>query len=346
MVVAATLLCGSPQAATAEENSSPASVLNDHTGPELTVFYPNGSNEIAYWLYTPLGWSKNVLGGDVKEGSSPAAMVDSENGDEWTYYVNTAGELDLFVNSGRWSGSVKVGGQVAANSSPAIVLNNPAGPYSSIFYANSKHEIAWWYYGGSWSSGVFGGDVKQSTSPAAMVDPENGYVWVYYVNASDEIELFVNAGKWEGPDKVGGKVAAASSPAVVLNDPSSPAGPYSTIFYVNSKHEIAYWHFESGWSSGTLGGSVAEGSSPAATADTFNGHMYVYYVNSNHELATFSYNGSTWTGATRLGGKVASNSTATALLDSSGQYVYYLNGSDEIEAFTNMGEEWSGPSLP
>lgn len=114
---------------------------------------------------------------------------------------------------------------------------------------------------------------------------------------------------------------------------------------VNSKHEIAYWHYEKGWTSGTLGGSVKEDTSPAATVNTFNGHMYVYYVNSSGELATFSYNGATWTGPTTLGGKVASNSGPTAFLNSNNQYVYFFNGSNEVETFTNTGE-WAGPSFP
>ena len=341
IAVAAVLLCALPSAATAVQNSSLASVLNSSTGPEMTVFYPNVNNEAAYWLHTSLGWSKGIFGGSIKESTSPAAIIDPDNSDEWMYYVNSSSEIGLFVTTGgKWSGPDDIGGIVAANSSPAVVLNNPAGPYSSIFYVNSKHEIAYWYWQNGWYSGTFGGKVNESTSPAAMVDPANGDVWVYFVNTNNEIELFANTGKWSGPDDIGGKVATASSPAIVLN---SASGPYSTIFYVNSKHEIAYWHWENGWTSGTLGGSVAEGTSPAATVNTFNGHMYVYYVNSSSEIAAFSYNGATWTGPTKLGGKVASNSSPTALLDSNDQYVYFLNGSDEVETFTNTGE-WVGPS--
>ncbi len=342
LAIAVVLLCIFPRAAAAE-NSSPTSVLNNPTGPDMTVIYTNTKSEVAYWYYTPLGWANGPFGGSVAEGTSPVAMTDPEHGYVWVYFVNPSSELDLFVYLGKgWSGVEKVGGKVAADSSPALVLNNPAEAYQTVFYINSKHEVAWWYYASGWANGSFGGSVKEGTSPAATVDLENSDVWVYYVNSTGEIERFTYEGKgWEGPFKVGGKVAANSSPAVVLN---SASGPTYTVFYVNSKHEIAYLHREKEWTSGTLGGSVAEGTSPEATINSSNGDMYVYYVNSSHELATFSYAG-TWTGPTTIGGKVATNSSPTALLDLTKQYLFYLNGSDAMEYFTHR-EEWAGPTVP
>jgi hypothetical protein len=57
-----------------------------------------------------------------------------------------------------------------------------------------------------------------------------------------------------------------------------------TVYYVNEKLEIAYWTNGAGWQQSVLGGTVAEGTSPTATAIAPN--QYVYYVNPSGEIAT------------------------------------------------------------
>src|ERR1700722_2875474 len=322
------------------EDSSPASGLISTSPADINTYYVNHKHEIGWWTN---GGHNETLGGSVKEDTSPATMYDSTLNYSWVYYVGTSDEIEYFVwAAGKWQGPIKLGGKVAAGSDPALVLNNPSDPDLTVFYVNTKHEIAYWYYTpAGWASGTFGGSVNENTSPAAAVAPETGYVWVYFVNASNEIEFFdYVSGSWGGPSKVGGSssVATDSTPVLLLNNAS---GLNQTTFYVNTKHEIAYWHYLSGWSSGIVGGSVKEDTSPAGTVNTANGYTHVYYVNGSGELADWYFDGK-WEGPSALGGDVASNSSPTAV-GATNQYVYYANGGGGIGGFS-LVENWIGPT--
>jgi hypothetical protein len=327
--------------AAARAETSPSGVVDQANG-EQWVFWVTSEGEVAYWhrASSTEGWVKRVLGGNVKAGSSPAAVGHNEN--VYVYYVNTRGEIANWTYSGGvWQGRA-FGGAVAENTSPSAGAN-PAGTIGDVSYVNTSREIATFYYNGREWLGptALGGRVKAHTSPAVVVW-ESGETFVYYVNSEDEIANWTYHSGWIGRP-FGGKVAEDSSPSAASNTAAS----VMLVSYINSGKEVEDF-LDNGieWVGPSKIGGEAKAGSSTSTMMTKSSEVLVYYVKKNGEVASWTLSGATWTAATR-GGEVEKNTSPSAAiyLEKGYQYIFFSNSLAEISDFAFEAGSWSGPTV-
>jgi hypothetical protein len=326
------------------EETSPATVINP-SNSEQWVIYVNPEHEIAYWRNgTPTdGWGNGVIGGSVKGGTSPTALINS-SGDVSVYYVNTSGEIASWtLSEGKWVART-LGGKVASNSNPCAVTN-PSTNYQYVVYVNSSNEIADFIYNGSSWTGpsTVGGKVKSDTSPTATVW-SSGNLFMYYVNTSGEIANWSRSATGELSGRAfGGKVASESSPYVVTN----PSTNWQYVVYVNSNNEIADFIYDGEWTGpSTMGGKVKSGTNPTISVWSSN-NAFVFYVNTSGEIANWSRSATGELSGRTFGGEVmAHSSPVSGQYGSSQLFVFYASGHQEANQFV-YDTEWSGPdALP
>lgn len=187
---------------------------------------------------------------------------------------------------------------------------------------------------------------RAETSPSGVVNQSTGEQWSFFVTNEGEVAYWYHSST-EGWVKhvLGGSVKSGTSLTTVMCNKASVMCNNSgeiLLFYVNAKAEIANWTFAGGvWQSVTLGGEVAEKSSPSAALNAANTLMEVAYVNKSGELAQFRWN-TKWTGPTSVGGSVkAHTSPAVAMWESGETFIYYVNKSAEIANYTYSEGVWS-----
>jgi hypothetical protein len=121
-----------------------------------------------------------------------------------------------------------------------------------------------------------------------------------------------------------------------------PASGTQWLYYAKAGSGLIQggWNGAS-WNSGTIGGTVAIGSTPAITRDPATGNQWAYYVNGSGSLAQWAWNGSSWSSGT-FAGSVAANSSPSAVSDpaSGNQWVYYVNGSGSLAQWAWNGSSW------
>jgi hypothetical protein len=169
--------------------------------------------------------------------------------------------------------------------------------------------------------------------------PATGY---YYRLVAVNSEGEKTSGEEKAFGTAGKPVAEGTTPATIINSSTSE----QWVFYVDTAHEIAYWHNSTstkGWVNGVIGGAVKTGTSPTAVFSS-SGGAFVYYVNTSGEIAEWALSEEKWAAHT-LGGKVAAGSSPNAVASTSSvtQFVFYVNSSNEIEYF-GYGGEWSKPT--
>jgi hypothetical protein len=324
------------------EETSPANIMNSSTG-EQWVMYADAEHELAYWhnSTSTKGWVNGVIGGSVKAGTSPTAVIDSSGG-VFVYYANASGEIvEWTLSAEKWAEHV-LGGKLAAGSSP-FAVTKPSSNNQYVFYVNSSSEIADFAYNGAWTGPTtVGGKAKAGTSPTATIW-SNGSGFVYYVNASDEITNWtLSEGKWVGPSAFGGKVAANSSPYVVTN----PSTFWQYVVYVNSSNEIADFIFNGEWTGpSTVGGKVKSGTSPTVSVWS-SGEAFVFYVNTSGEVANWTLSEGKWVGRPFGGEVMANSSPASEQFGSSQLFIFYAGAYQETNEFVFDGGWSSANTLP
>jgi hypothetical protein len=324
------------------EDTSPAAITNSSPNEQWS-FYVNSEHEIAYWhnSLTSKGWVNGVVGGSVKAGTSPTAVVYS-TGEVFLYYVNSLGEIANWTYSeSQWVGRA-FGGKVASGSSP-FAITNPTTNYQYVFYVNSSNEVADFLLNSKEWTGpnTVGGKVKANTSPTALVY-STGEAFVYYVNSSSEIANWtLSEGKWVGRP-FGGAVAAESSPFAITNRSTN----YQYIYYVNSSNEVADFLLNSKEWTGpnTVGGKVKADTSPTTLVYS-NGSGFVYYNSSTSEIGNWTLSEGKWVGPTAFGGEVAAKTSPYSVTDPSTnyQFVFFINKQQEIADFVFSSVGWTGP---
>ncbi len=341
------MACGANAAVAtaARPETSPSGVVNPSNGEQWS-FFVSSEGEVAYWhrASSKESWSKHVIGGNVRKGTSPSAVI-YKTGEIFVYYVNTSGEVANWTYSeGLWVGRA-FGGEVAENSSPSVATN-VTNTVQYVMYIDKAGEVAD-FLGNSkgwFGPSTVGGKARAGTSPAVTIW-ENKSAFVYYVNTKGEIANWTYSPpqeEWVGR-AFGGKVAEGNSPSAASN----ASGSVMLVSFVNTHDEIDdfLWNGSSWAGPVEIGGEAKAGTNTSTMLNKSN-EVLVYYVNKGGEIASWTLSGETWTAATR-GGKVESNTSpsATIYLSKGYQYIFFMNSSAEVSDFAFEPAEWIGPTV-
>jgi hypothetical protein len=286
--------------------------------------------------------SNAAIANAARPETSPSGVVNQSNGEQWSFFVSSEGEVAYWHRSSSkegWSKHV-IGGNVKTGTSPSALIYKSGEIF--VYYVNTKGEIANWTYSeGLWVGRAFGGEVAENSSPSAATNATNTVQYVTYIDKAGEVaDFLLNSKGWFGPSTIGGKVRADTSPTVTIWENKS-----AFVYYVNTKGEIANWTFSpptEEWVGRAFGGKVAENNSPSAASNASGSVMLVSFMNTHEEVDDFLWNGSSWAGPVEIGGEAkAGTNTSTILNKSAEVLVYYVNKSAEIASWTLSGETWT-----
>ncbi len=277
------------------------------------------------------------LGAEIfyDQPTSEFAVTKGNDGSCGISYLCTAGEgYNAPAGMGAPDGVPKAL-PIAEDTSPSAALE-PSTGYPSIYYVDSKHEIAYWTYTTSgWTNGVIGGSVEASTSPTAIDDSTE--TLVYFVNKSGEIDTWAKTtGAWS-EYVLGGSVESGTSPSAF------DVGSELHVAYINKNKEVAEWRYVGPWTDTTLGGSVEAGTSPTAIYDSNDSEMVIYFVNKSGEVDTWAKTTGVW-GEIVLGGGVESGTSPSAFDVGSELHSAYIKSSKEVAEWRYVGP-WTDTSL-
>jgi len=245
-----TVLTGTTEAAA---GSSPTAVRDATTGNQY-VFYVARSGAIAKWFWeSRSGWVNSTIGGSAAANTSPTVIRDPSTGFENVFYVDSR-ERSLAAFGGTpvvpGSANMIFGGRVlAANSSPAAVIN-PTSGREQVYYVASETTIAVWSTSSSgWINNNVGGSAAANTSPSVVLDTATTITNVFYVNNRERgLAAFggVPPGSWS--NQIFGGTAALNTSPVGIRDSFTGA---NWLWYVDSAtgHRAYWaWSFGAGWS--------------------------------------------------------------------------------------------------
>jgi hypothetical protein len=230
-------------------------------------------------------------------------------------------------------------GAVSGIQSLQATLNgsvNPRGTSTQYYFKYGTTTA----YGKTTSEGSAGSG-HGSLGESATVALEPGTTYHYRIVAHSE----------------GGAVEGADQTFTTQDEPSSsrwidfnPDSGETGIYYRNSGGAVAWWQWHPvvGWEKGTLGGTMAAGTTPAVLYSPSSGETSVYYQNGNNEVAFWQWQlGKGWESGT-IGGHEALNTSPAVVVNWSTPEttVYYQNSSGEIAFLQwHIGKGWESGVL-
>jgi hypothetical protein len=272
--------------------------------------------------------------------SSTWTVSDPYTAEEWLYYVGSERAIWQWHWNGTSYEDYKVGGEVAAGTTPTVLRNEETG-HQWVYYVGKNEHAIWQSYwnGTTWESSKVGGQVAENSSVAAVFNPATGYPSIYYIGATSHViwQFYWN-GTAYGSATIGGEAAPNTSPAID-RDPS-----YNGAVYVVGKDK-AIWQFYwtgSAWSYTRIGGEAASNTSPAVAFSTQSNVDSVYYVGRTESaIWQWYWNGTTWV-AVKVGGTLAPNTGIAVARDpAAGGGLYVLGTDDSLWQFYWTGTAWS-----
>jgi hypothetical protein len=173
-------------------------------------------------------------------------------------------------------------------------------------------------------------------------------VWEYssgYINSALQYLIMDDV----APGSYGGKLVVPDEILVdyvrVWTRPAQAASSWATresltksqwVFYAGSGGAVGQWYWNQGaqkWEQGTLGSTVASGTTPTVVREPSSGAQWVFYTESGGAIAQWYWNqgAGKWEHGT-LGGTAASGTSPTAVRDpsSNGLWVYYVESGGAI----------------
>jgi peptidoglycan/xylan/chitin deacetylase (PgdA/CDA1 family) len=234
-----------------------AAVRNSDGRLEVFAREANGMM-VHLWQLAPGGWSGIAPVGGFPVASDPSALIWPDGHGE-VFAANAVGQVvgAYRLPNGSWSGWLNKGG--ASVGPPAIGVNQNRDPELFTVSPSGVLTHAWWT-GSAWVgwlplvTGIFGG------TPSVVANP-NGTLEVFVRSSGTLEHLWQNqpngTAGWSAAWPIGGSVALAADPAVVL----WPDGHAETFSVATSGAVMhAYRSLNGSWSPWFSLGATATGS--------------------------------------------------------------------------------------
>jgi hypothetical protein len=245
-----------------------------------------------------------------------------------TYYPPTS-------SAGGWGWS-KIGGQLAAGTSPAVCAQDSTS--LDVFVQGTDHALWHEHYqsASGWSAWESLGG-KLTSSPAA-VSPASGVIDVFVRGTNGALyeKTTTNGGTTWAWSSLGGRIAAGTGPA------ACSWGSGRLDVFVKGTNGALYhkWYTSSTWSGWeNLGGKLT--SSPTATSRS-SGTIDVFVRGTNGALWKRTYNRG-WSSWTSLGGQIAAGTGPAACSWGQGRLDVFVKGTNgALYHKWYTGSTWSG----
>jgi hypothetical protein len=249
-------------------------------------------------------------------GINGALRVEAYNGADgaiWIRYVDAAGPH-----------TERLGGQVTAGTSPAIVRDESEMKVWIYYRGTSTALWQWEWNGSTWTNSGIGGIGRADASPTAIRDASTGKRWVYLPNSAPTVTQAEWTGSAWSVTTMGASPRSGTNVTVVRD----PASGYRWAYWVNSSGWISQSTWNGfGWANnGIVGGTAQVKSTPSAVQDPSSGNRWVYYIDTEGKLRELKWGGSAWTNGVIAEGARAETSPS-AIRAGSRRWVYYV-GSD------------------
>jgi hypothetical protein len=235
----------------------------------LRAFYHGTDGTLSHITLSSSGWSYGSLGAVMAPGASPGAVV---AGVDRVFYQGADGYVHEAHLSDAWHDQ-RIAGAMANNTQPSAIVQSDG--VMRAFYHDADGSLSHVTLSSSgWSYGSLGPVMAPGASPAAVFA---GVDRVFYQGADGYVHETHSSDAWHD-QRIAGAMANNTQPSAIVQSDG-----VMRAFYHGADGTVNHITLSSsGWSYGSLGATMATGSSPGATIATLDRIFYQAPDNNEH----------------------------------------------------------------
>jgi len=315
----------------------PITVASGDYGYTKSLRWPGSSPYVISTGGTKLTKAENSRGWSEEVWRTPSLSVG-------VHGAGTTSGCATYEAKPLWQSDPACGHRMVADVAADAAVESPVSVYDSY------EESGWVNYGGTSAAAPFVAGVEAlSTSFSRSLDAEAFYIagrdgsLFDVTKGSDgtctppaEDEYFCTATTgydgptgWGAPDGALEVANIHEATNVTLNEGTDQ----TTLYYREETGKMGYWQWNAGtgWSHTSVGGNIAEGTTPVVTLKSSSGQTTVYYEEAGGGIGYWQWNAGTWSHTSLGGSTLAGAGPAVTFTQSTGQTtVYYREESGEM----------------